>query len=216
MKMMMKRTLFCLIAIWFLASGGFSLAQAEDFPRGEEPLIQPPSEEKERKEARIDSELLEVGPFFGLYTMETFGTSAVFGLRLAYHLTEDIFFEGTFGMTKVDQDAFRRLTGRSLVADEDVTYWSADVGYNLFPGQIFLTRGRTINSTIYVLGGLGQTRLDRRTHFTFNVGTGYKFFITDWLDVRAELRTHAFERDLTGEKELTFNLEATAGVALFF
>jgi outer membrane beta-barrel protein len=205
-----------LIVGCFYMSGGSGPVHAEDLPREEEPIIQPPVEEKKVKEAKIDTERLEVGPFYGLYAPDGFGASGVLGIRLAYHLTEDVFFEGSFGMTQIDQTAFRRVIGRPLAADEDVTYWSVDVGYNLFPGQVFLTRKRTINSTIYLIGGLGQTRLDRRDHFTFNLGTGFKLFVTDWLDIRTDLRAHAFETDLTGQKERNYNLEGTVALAAFF
>jgi len=213
----MKRwILLAVVVCWGLIGGSFSIVYAEDFPQAEEPVIKPPVQENKLKEAKIDTEYLEIGPFYGLYAVEGFSAAGVFGIRLALHLTEDIFFEGSYGMTKVDQEAFRRVTGLPLVADEDVSYWNVNAAYNLFPGQIFLTHRWTINSAIYLSGGLGETRLDQREHFTFNVGTGYKLFIADWLDLRTDLRVHAFETDLTGEKERIYNLEGTAALAVFF
>jgi outer membrane beta-barrel protein len=102
------------------------------------------------------------------------------------------------------------------LVNDDLAYWSVGASYDLFPGQIFLTRKRTINSAIYVVGGLGQVTMDDRNHFNMNVGTGYKLFVTDWLSVRPDLRLHAFETDVTGEKKLTYNLEGTLALALFF
>jgi len=211
-----KRILWIMMGVGLLIGGVSSPVWAEAFPQGEEPIIKPPAEEQKLKEAKIDTESLELGPFYGLYSLDGFGSSGVFGFRLAYHLTEDVFFEGTYGMTQFDQETFRRLTGRSLVADETITYWNAGAGYNLFPGQIFLTRKKTLNSTIYLSGGLGQTRIDHQDHFTFNFGTGYKIFIVDWLDFRMELRGHILETDLTGKKERMDNLEGTAAFAVFF
>ena len=66
------------------------------------------------------------------------------------------------------------------------------------------------------LAGVGETELDQKDHFTINLGTGYKVFLTDWLDLRLELKTHSFETDITGEKERIFNLEGTASLAVFF
>jgi outer membrane beta-barrel protein len=213
----MKRwILWLLFQILFFTIGGLTYAKAEDLPREEEPIIKPPVEEKKVNEAKIDTEYLEIGPFYGVYATDGFGASGVYGLRLAYHLTEDVFFEGSFGMTQIDQSAFRRVTGRNLVSDEDLTYWNVDAAYNLFPGQIFLTRGRTLNSTLYLIGGLGQTTMDQQERFTFNVGTGIKVYLTDWLDIRVDFRVHAFETDITGEQEMNNNLEGTAALALFF
>jgi outer membrane beta-barrel protein len=211
-----RRVVTAVIAFALVAVGCAATARAENLPQSEEPAIQPESAEQELKEAKIDTESLELGVFYGAYGMEGFGTSGVYGARLAYHLTEDVFFEGTYGATRLDQSDFKQLTGRSLVADEQVVYWNVDVGYNLFPGQVFLTRHKTINSTIYLVGGLGQTRLDRQDQFTFNTGTGFKIFITDWLDFRLDFRLHAFESDLTGENKMTYNLEDTASIGIFF
>jgi outer membrane beta-barrel protein len=213
----MKRIVLSSILMLELAvAGAESAARAENFPQSDEPIIKPPAEERPLNEARIDTESLELGPYYGLYALDGFGTSGVLGFRLAYHLSEDVFFEGTYGITRVDQQTFRRLTGRSLVADETITYWNAGAGYNLFPGQIFLTRRKTLNSTLYLIGGLGQTRLDQRALFTFNTGTGYKVFLTDWLDLRIELRVHALVTDVTGKKQRIYNLENTAAFAVFF
>jgi outer membrane beta-barrel protein len=211
-----RGALIVMVAFVLLTGGGARTVHAENLPQAEEPAIQPETTEHEMKEAKIDTESLELGAFYGLYGMEGFGASGVYGFRLAYHLTEDVFFEGTYAATRFDQSTFQQLTGRSLVADDQVVYWNVDAGYNLFPGQIFLTRRKTINSTIFLIGGLGQTRVDQQDQFTFNAGTGFKLYITDWLDIRLDFRLHAFESDLTGKNEMTYNLEDTASIGFFF
>jgi len=213
---MKKRILIAIGAIGFLIGGVSSFAHAENFPQSEEPIIKPPVEEQKLKEAKIDTEWLEMGPYYGLYALAGFGTSSVYGFRLAYHLTEDVFFEGTYGITQFDQETFRSLTGRLLVNDEKITYWNAAAGYNLLPGQTFLTRKKTLNSTIYLLGGLGQTQIDGQAHFTFDAGTGYKIYIVDWFEFRMEMREHILQTDITGENKTMKNIEGTAALAVFF
>jgi outer membrane beta-barrel protein len=182
----------------------------------EEPVITPPTEDRPLKEARLDTERFELGPYAGIYAPDGFGASAVFGLRLTYHVNEDIAFEASYAVSQVDQTAFRRLTGRSLLVSDDLSYWSVGASYDLFPGQLFLTRNRTMNSAIYVVGGLGQVTMDERNHFSMNVGTGFKIFVTDWFNIRPDLRFHVFETDVTGEKKITYNLEGTLALAVFF
>lgn len=193
-----------------------SSACGQALPIEEEPVIKPPTENRPLKEARLDTERFELGPYAGVYSPDGFGASAVFGLRLTYHVNEDIAFEASYAMSRVDQTAFQRLTGRSLLVNDDLSYWSVGASYDLFPGQIFLTRKRTINSTIYLVGGLGQVTMDDRNHFSVNMGTGFKIFVTDWFNVRPDLRLHVFETDVTGEKKATYNLEGTIALAVFF
>lgn len=193
-----------------------SLVYGQGFAVEEAPIITPPTEDRPLKEARLDTERFELGPYAGIYAPDGFGASAVFGLRLDYHVNEDIAFEASYAVSQVDQTAFRRLTGRSLLVSDDLSYWSVGASYDLFPGQLFLTRNRTMNSAIYVVGGLGQVTMDERNHFSMNVGTGFKIFVTDWFNIRPDLRFHVFETDVTGEKKVTFNLEGTLALALFF
>lgn len=193
-----------------------TLAHSQDLPIEEEPVIKPPSEDRPLKEARLDTERFELGPYAGIYAPDGFGASGVFGLRLAYHVTEDIAFEASYAISQVDQTAFRQLTGRSLLVNDDLWYWSVGATYDLFPGQVFLTRKRTLYSAIYLVAGLGQVNMDERNHFSMEVGTGYKLFVTDWFSVRPDFRLHMFETDITGEKTLTYNLEGTVALAVFF
>lgn len=193
-----------------------SLTYGQDLPIEAEPIITPPAEDRPLKEARLDTERFELGPYAGVYAPDGFGASGVFGLRLTYHVTEDIAFEGSYAISQVDQTAFREATGLSLLVSDDLSYWNVGVSYDLFPGQIFLTRNRTINSAIYLVGGLGQVTMDERNHFSFNVGTGFKVFVTDWFSVRPDVRLHLFETDVIGDKTLTYNLEGTIALAVYF
>jgi outer membrane beta-barrel protein len=211
-----RGSIMVILAVALSAPAASLAAESAPLLMDESPVIAPPSQEHPLQDARIDTERFEVGPYYGLYTPDGFGTSSILGVRLAYHVTEDIAFEAGYAMGRVDQTSFRRLTGRSLLASEDLSYWSVGVSYELFPGQIFLTRKRTINSAIYLIGGLGQTTMDDRRHFTADLGTGFKVFAADWINFRPDLRIHVFETDLTGEKTVTYNIEATFAVAVFF
>ncbi|MFQ5543578.1 MAG: outer membrane beta-barrel domain-containing protein [Nitrospiria bacterium] len=205
-----------LMTVFCIAQASLVFAQNSGFPEADTPLMTPPVEEKKLKEEKIDSEYIEVTPFYGLYSVEGFNASPVFGLSAALHLTEDLFFTGRYGVSKTNQASFKRLTGRPLLSDENLSYWQVNIGYNLFPGHIFLTRNRTLNSVIYLSGGAGQTEFDGRSRFTVNIGTGYKIFFTDWLDAGFRLSVHSFETDLTGEKDRMFNMEGTLNIAFFF
>jgi outer membrane beta-barrel protein len=211
-----RASIMVVLAVALSAPAAVRAEESAPLGMDESPVIAPPSKDHPLQDARIDTERFEVGPYYGLYAPDSFGVSSIVGVRLAYHVTEDIAFEAGYAMGQVDQTSFRRLTGRSLLANENLSYWNVGASYELFPGQIFLTRKRTINSAIYLIGGLGQTTMDDRGHFTVDFGTGFKLFATDWLNIRPDLRIHVFETDLTGEKTLTYNIEATLAVAVFF
>jgi outer membrane beta-barrel protein len=208
-----KILLFAILAVPFAVPAP---GRSQDLPRSGEPPVRPPEENRELSEAKIDTESIEAGLFTGIYGVEDFSAALTYGIRTAYHVTEDVFFEAAFGLTRLDQKDFEKLTGLKVVDHANVLYWNFDAGYNLFPGQIFLSRRRTLNSTIYLSGGVGQTWIDRENHFTLDLGTGYKVFVNDWLDVRVDFRDYIFQSDLTGVNHLTNNPSATLGAAVFF
>ncbi|MCB1998772.1 MAG: outer membrane beta-barrel domain-containing protein, partial [Rhodoferax sp.] len=96
----MRRTLTALL---LSTTALTSLAQTRP---ADEPPIVPEVERRELRLPRFPSRDFEVGAFVGTYATENFGASAVYGLRLGYHLTEDWFFEGTFGSTQVSDASF--------------------------------------------------------------------------------------------------------------
>jgi len=52
--------------------------------------------------------------------------------------------------------------------------------------------------------------------FTFNVGFGYRVYLTDWLSIRLEARDHMFDNTIQGEEVLRHNFEFRLGTSVFF
>ncbi|MDH3840605.1 MAG: hypothetical protein OES35_06755, partial [Chromatiales bacterium] len=74
-------------------------------------VIEPEVERRDINRARIDTENFELGGYAGIMSVEDFGTNAVYGARLAYHITESFFIEANYGMTTTDKTSFERLSG---------------------------------------------------------------------------------------------------------
>ena len=51
---------------------------------------------------------------------------------------------------------------------------------------------------------------------TFNVGFGFKVFITDYASWQLDLRDHIFTLDLLGKSRSTQNVELTTGLSFYF
>lgn len=186
---------------------------------GEEPVIQPQIDRKEIKEARIDTEDFEIGAYAGLMSVEDFGTNLVYGVRAAYHVTEDLFLEAAYGRTDTDKTSFERLSGAAeLLTDEErkLSYYNLSVGYNLLPGETFIGANRAFNSALYVIGGIGSTDFAGDARFTLNFGAGYRLLLTDWLALHVDVRDHIFDIDVTGENKTTHNIEIDGGLTVFF
>lgn len=184
-----------------------------------EPVVQPEIARREITEPDIDEEDFEVGAFAGFLSIEDFGTSPVYGFRLAYHVTEDIFLEAAAGTSTADKTSYELLSGnvQLLTEDErDLTYYNLSVGYNLLPGEAFFFDRFALNSQFYLIAGVGTTQFAGNDEFTVNVGAGYRLLLTDWLALHLDARDHMFETDLLGLTKTTHNIELHGGLTIFF
>jgi outer membrane beta-barrel protein len=209
----------CLAVAAFL-SPGCSLLQTSDseYP-DQEPVITPDLERRTITEADIDSEDFEVGMFVGVMSVEDFGSNVVYGARAAYHISEDFFTEVAIGRTDTDETSYETLSGGAQVlsgSDRQLTYYNISLGYNLLPGEAFIGSSHAFNSALYVIAGVGNTEFANDSHFTVNVGAGYRFLLNDWIALHVDFRDHIFNSDLLGSDKTTHNLEGTGGVSFFF
>ena len=93
-------------------------ATAEDLEL--EPLIVREPERRDVKIERLDSENFEIGGFGGVLSVEDFGSNVVYGVRAAYHITEDFFVEGSYASSTLGQTSFEKLSGGAqLLTDEE-------------------------------------------------------------------------------------------------
>ena len=129
----------------------FGFGNEEAPPPSSEPpgqVIDPEVERREIKEPAIDKEDFEVGVFAGVMSIEDFGSNLVYGARLAYHLTEGFFVEGTVGRSEGGLTSFEILSGGArLISDSErvLTYYNLNLGYNILPGEVFFGEGRAYN-----------------------------------------------------------------------
>ncbi len=205
-----------LAALCLLAIFPMTPSLAADQP---EQVVRPEIERRDINEADIDTEDFEAGVFYGLMNVEDFGTNAVYGARLTYHVTEYVFVEGAYGHTDTDETSFERLSGGAQLLDDndrELDYYNLSFGFNLFPGESFVASKWAFTSDFFVIAGVGSTSFAGEDEFTWNFGFGYKVLATDWLAFRVDARDHIFDIDLLGESQTNNNLEFTAGVSIFF
>ena len=196
----------------FFAAGDVAAAEHEQ-------VIEPEIERRDIIEPSIDAENIELGLFAGFMNVQDFGTNPVYGARLSYHVTEDIFIEAAYGRTETDETSFERLSGNiQLLPDNDHTlsYYSASFGYNILPGEGFLGRKYAFTSALFLIGGIGGTDFAGDDHTTWNIGAGYRVLLKDWISLRLDARDYIFDIDLLGEKQTNHDLEFTAGVSIYF
>lgn len=191
----------------------------ESAPQQNPSVVEPEVERREVKKPEIDAENWEIGAYAGVLSIEDFGSNPVYGLRIAYHVTEDFFFEANVGQSTAGKTSFETIGGdvELLTPDERrFTYYNLSLGYNFLPGEVYLGRSTAMNSALYLIGGIGSTRFAGDQRFTVNFGAGYRVLPTDWLAIHIDVQNLMFQSDLLGEDKLTNNIGAWLGATVFF
>ena len=196
---------------------GEAAAQASD---GEETvLVEPQIERSEFDESMIESDDFEIALYTGYLAVEDFNTDFVTGIKLGYHVTEDFFVQASYGLGSVGETSFERLSGGAPLlsdAERDIEYYLVALGFNLFPGEAFVTDSTTFNTVLYISGGVGSTTFAGDDRFTIAYAVGHRTLFADGFSLDIEMRDLIFEQDIFGSEETTNNLEFSVSLNLFF
>jgi outer membrane beta-barrel protein len=219
----MDRGLYLLL-LSAVAAGALGAPQARaQSPTGDgaaaPQVVEPQIDRRQVRAPAIDTENFEAGAYVGTIAIEDFGSSIVYGARIAYHFTEDLFAEATIGTSKAGRTSYEDLSGGlRLLTDSErqFTYYDLSAGWNVLPGEVFLGGRRAKPSAVYLTLGAGSTRFAGDDHFTLSVGAGFRLLVTDSIAAHLGVRDQMFESDLLGENKLTQNLQFTLGMTAFF
>lgn len=206
-----------------LTLGISGMAHGEDGSILEDPpVIDPNVVRLGLKEADIDDENFEVGAFIGFMSVEHFGTQEVYGVRGAWHVNEDLFFEANYGMASVGKTPAEYAAGDfNLFTDEDrdFIYYNLSLGFNVLPGEVFMTSDWAFNSSIYVLAGGGTVDFLGEKEFALNLGMGLRVVVTDSFAMHLtfqDIMTDKLKQLSDGSDGSAHNMQYTASLTYFF
>jgi outer membrane beta-barrel protein len=207
--------LVTIIGLGFLPLSELAAQSEED---NSSTLIEPQIERVDFDESLIDSYDFEMAIYAGYLAIENFDTNPVIGLKIGYHISEDLFVQGSYARSEVGETSFEKLGGGApLLSDDerDVEYYLVSLGFNLFHGEAFFTDSTTFNTVSYVSGGIGNTDFAGDDRYTIALAVGYRTLFADGFSVDVEMRDLIFDMDIFGSDDTTHNLELTLSLNLF-
>lgn len=181
-------------------------------------IFNPRVERREVEREAIDTEDWEFGLYYGIISIEDFGSNELVGAKIAYHVTEDFFIQGTYAESEAGLSSFERLTNIPLITDEDrvYTHFNISLGFNLLPGEGFIGEDLAFSSSFYLLTGLGGTDFAGEQHSTIMIGGGYRVLFTDWMAMHISLKDHLYDIELLTSTKTASDLEISTGFTIFF
>lgn len=211
------------LALMLVGSTAFSAsvmsAENDSAESDQTALIQPEVERRQFDEADIDGDDFEIVFSFGYLSIEDFGVNSILVLKLNYYIDENMFVQLALAESEGGETSFETLSGGApLLTDEEreLSSYSINIGYNLLPGEAFLTDQTTYNTSFYLTAGIGSTEFAGDDQYTLNYGAGFRFLLNDYMTINTDFRNNLFDMDTFGENKGTNNLEFTLGIGLVF
>ena len=90
---------------WFHRGEQAPPAVVAEEPQGEPSVVEPQVTRREVKTPKIKAKDFEIGGYYGALSIQDFGVNPVYGVRAAYHVTEDFFLEGFLARSKAGQSS---------------------------------------------------------------------------------------------------------------
>jgi outer membrane beta-barrel protein len=185
---------------------------------GSDQVIVPEVQRREVHKPHYGSNDFSLSLFAGSYQAQNFGSSGVTGLRLGYHVTEDVFVEASVARTRVNDNSFRQILpgGVFPTPTQTLSYYDVVAGYNVLSGEAFFGRNTAKVFQGYLLAGVGNTTLVQQKHQTIVLGFGVRVVLTDHVVLQTDLREHMYSLDLLGQRQSTRNPEVSAALTFYF
>ena len=210
---------------------------AEVSSEAKETELEEEGEEKKKLSDRIKSvqrktflkeHRFEVFPFFALDLNDPFFQHLIVGGSIGFHLVDSLGLEarGGFVFASLKQDAikFVRTETDSLLENPPEFKYHADLNLTWAPfyGKISILGEGIMHFDTYITAGGGVFGTDGAGegglghHPAGNIGLGIRYFMTDWLIARAEIRDYLFVDTRNNTSDVQNLLILSFSVAGFF
>jgi len=207
-----------LLVVFIVSLSSFTTANAyaED---DKEHKVKVEVDRREVLEDILDSENFEFGVQVGVISIEDFESNLWLSGHFSYHISEYFYAKALYGYAEAGETSFEKLANvPPLLTDEQrkLTYYGLNIGYNLMPGEVFLSKDLAFNSLFSVEVGGGSTEFAGNSQFTVNFTANYRVFLTDWVTWDIGMSDYIFDTTITGKSKATHNLNLTTGFSFYF
>ncbi|GAB1258767.1 hypothetical protein NBRC116494_32690 [Aurantivibrio plasticivorans] len=152
----------------------------------------------------IEREVFELGAFVGIINIGDFSSELAYGITGEFQASEDFFLQYNFLQTDVDLSSFE-LSQTPYFTGDDRTYRHYDllVGYKVFHGEMYPSKGKANLSSLYIVGGVGDTQFGDEERFTYTLGVGYQIALSRNYKFRADYRHYFYDSSIIQTEEKT-------------
>jgi len=119
---------------------------------GATPALTPNIDRRDFSVPNIDTENFEIGVYYGIVSVESFGANFVKGVNASFFAPEDFFLTANASFSSIDDRAYRQyVTYFGESGTRDVTEYSLLLGWNVMPGEFFWIDKQAFTKEFYYL-----------------------------------------------------------------
>jgi outer membrane beta-barrel protein len=165
----------------------------------------------------------ELSPMGGWFAGDLSDGAPVYGGAYTFHFTEDLGLEASYLRSRQRYALLNALNDRQplvgLVEAEDnpLQFFMGNVVWSLAYGKVRWLGGAIGRYDFYLSLGGGATVEPGDIGLTGNGGFGMKFYLTQWLALRLDVRdfVHEQKRVALGVEKIVNDITATGGLSVF-
>lgn len=167
---------------------------------------------------RIDQDVFELGLFTGIINIGDFGSEWAVGISAVFQASEDFFLQYNYMQADTDLSAFEQSQGAYFSGDDRTfSHYDLLVGYKIFQGEMYPGEGKENLSSLYLVGGVGDTQFGDEESFTYTLGIGYQIALSRRYVLHADYRNYIYESSLIrSEETTTTNGQFSVGINYLF
>lgn len=165
----------------------------------------------------------EISPMGGWYAADAWDGAPTYGGAYTFHFSEDLGLELSYlryhQQSKVLDAVIDRQQGLVTLDEEvdaDVNIFMGHLIWSLAYGKVRWMGGGISRFDFYLSLGAGATDVAGSRGVTGSGGFGMKFYLTEWLAFRLDVRDHVRETEtVLGREEIVNDIIALGGLSLF-
>ena len=152
----------------------------------------------------ISNEIFELGMFAGIINIGDFGSEWAYGVSAVFQASEDFFLQYNYLRTDVDESSYELSQGNYFSGDDRAySHYDLLVGYKIFQGEMYPSEGKAYLSSLYIVGGVGDTQFGGEESFTYTIGAGYQIALSRNYLIRFDYRNYIYDSNLIRAEETT-------------
>ena len=161
----------------------------------------------------------EISAMGGLYAADLLSSSYLLQGAYTYHFVEELALEASFGYSRAQSELVevvqRDTSFTALRLDTPIYIYQGHLLWSLAYGKVRWFSGGISRFDVHLAVGGGVTDSQTAQGLTLSGGLGFKFFLTEWLALRMDVRDHVLSQELLGVSGVVHNLAATLCFSMF-